>query len=590
MEQFFIEELTGHFNLREPKSRKPSTIFFVVRLDGKQYKLPIGVKCYPKFWNTRKQECYTGVNISDLDQRNNLVANQKINEVKARFLEYKQYLCDNIPKIGNKVELLRSYILLDMKKKEEVIDIVRYFTDYVTNTYPDGTARSYHNALKLLDAFIKHRKKQPTIKEMATSDFFNDLISFLVKYYTKEDGTKLLVGYTNDSIGKLKTILKKAVEDKLITETDRRNIVYKKLIDKSANDNELFLWNNEVVQLFEFHCEDKKDELIKDIFLLECTTGQRLSDVTKVDDNIEESFGVEEVTLVTKKTSKKIRFLLVFDIAKKILEKYNYNIPAVSTSDAGENTIMNKHLKKIAKSAGITRKWTQSKHQVGTAKPTVIEKEAWEFMKTHVGRHTFICLLKLRGWDNSRIAKYTGQTIEVVEAYANSLKDSDYKRYENIKENHPEQIVKTIEEVAEATNNSKSQKKESVANIVFGYDKLMELYDMVQHNLNVHGLPLTKKCRDIILSTNGLTKIVDFCKDKDVSELKKEAIGLDEAIKILTRIYSDIEIYKTYEYKMLKLGFIKDMTPPEELETLFHEPTKEELEQMELEEYLKNRK
>ena len=245
--------------------------------------------------------------------------------------------------------------------------------------------------------------------------------------------------------------------------------------------------------------------------MLECTTGQRISDVTKIDKNIEESFGVEEVTLITKKTSGKVSFPLVFDITKKILEKYNYNIPAVSTSEAGENTIMNKRLKEIAKSAGITRKWKQSKHQVGANKPTVTEKEAWEFMKTHVGRHTFICLLKLRGWDNSKIAKYTHQTVEVVEDYANSLNDSDYNRYENMKKNNPELIVKTIEEVekevAEATNKSASKKKQSVANVVFGYDKLMQLYDMVQHNLMVHGLPLTKECRDIVLSANGLTNL-----------------------------------------------------------------------------------
>ena len=75
-----------------------------------------------------------------------------------------------------------------------------------------------------------------------------------------------------------------------------------------------------------------------------------------------------------------------------------------------------------------------------------------------------------------------------------------------------------------------------------------------------------------------------------MSELKKKALELDEAVKSLTRIYSDYEIYKTYEYKLLKFGFIEQMTPAEFVEEIFREPTQEELEQIQLEEYLKSQK
>ena len=106
----------------------------------------------------------------------------------------------------------------------------------------------------------------------------------------------------------------------------------------------------------------------------------------------------------------------------------------------------------------------------------------------------------------------------------------------------------------------------------------------------VHGLPITENCRNTILSTNKLNEIVDFCKGKDVSELKKKALELDDAVKCLTRIYSDYEIYKTYEYKLLKFGFIEQMTPEEFVEEIFREPTKEELDQIQLEDYHKSQK
>ena len=589
MEQIFIDELNGYFNLRQPNGKKPSAIFFVVRIDGKQYKFSTGVKCYPKFWNKCRQECYTGVNISELDQRNNLIANEKINGIRERFSKYKSYLSENFQDTANKVELLKSYIYMGTKPKKDIPDIVQYFSDHVDNKYNMGTARSYHNALKLLDSFIKYRKKMPTVKEMATSDFFNELITYLVNDYLKEDGTKLLVRYTNDSVGKLKTLLKQAVKDKLITETDRQNIVLDKLKNKSAKDNELFLWNDEVVKLYNYHCDDPKDELIKDIFLLECTTGQRISDVTKVDDNITDSYGVQEVTLVTKKTSNKLRFSLVFDIAKKILEKYDYCIPAVSTSKDSANSIMNKRIKEIAKAAGITRKWTQSKHEVGKDKPTEIEKEAWEFVKTHTGRHTFISLLKLRGWDNSRIAKYTGQTVEVVEDYARSVRDSDYSRYEYMRKNQPELIVRTIEEVETNALQPVPQKnkKTNVLDAVFGYDKLMELSDLNKNKVDILGLPLTKVCIQIIISTSNLNKAIGYSKDKDLTQLKEKALELYGIVGILTRMFTNPKIYQIYEYKLFKFGFIEKMSPMDMIEDMFREPTDDEITQDLLDEHLK---
>lgn len=373
---------------------------------------------------------------------------------------------------------------------------------------------------------------------------------------------------------RLKTFLKKAVDDEYIKEADRIEIRIEKITDKSAKDNELFLRNNEVMALYNYECDNKQDELIKDLFLLECTTGYRLSDVTRVDDSIEESFGVEEVTLVTKKTSTKIRCQLIFDIAKKILEKYNYSIPAVSQSQKSEGVIMNRQIKIIAKNAGIKRMWMQSKHHAGDSKPTVVEKQAWEFIKTHTGRHTFICLLKLRGWDNGRISKYTGQTIKVVEDYARSLKDSDYSMFDNMRKSHPELIVKLIDEVSGTKRQDSAllpTRKGTVLDGVFGYKKMVQLVDLIQHEVNVIGSPLSNECRQIILSTSNLSKAIDYCKGKDLSELKKKAFELEQPVKVLTRLFSNTEIYRTYEYKLFKLGLIREeeITPTYLLEQMF---------------------
>ncbi|MDQ6236092.1 site-specific integrase, partial [Bacteroides ovatus] len=52
--QIFFNEVKASFNLRKPKSDKPTNIYLVCRIDKKQVKLSTGVKVYPDQWNTKK--------------------------------------------------------------------------------------------------------------------------------------------------------------------------------------------------------------------------------------------------------------------------------------------------------------------------------------------------------------------------------------------------------------------------------------------------------------------------------------------------------------------------------------------------------
>ena len=49
--QFFFNELQARFNLKEPKANKPTIIYLVCRISGKQVKLATGVKIYPDHCN-----------------------------------------------------------------------------------------------------------------------------------------------------------------------------------------------------------------------------------------------------------------------------------------------------------------------------------------------------------------------------------------------------------------------------------------------------------------------------------------------------------------------------------------------------------
>ena len=117
--QIFFYEVQAKFNLREPKSNKPTNIYLVCRIDRKQIRLSTGVKVYPEHWNVKKQEAYISCRLSELDNLNNTIVNTKIIEIKNRFLQYKRYLCDNPNEIGNSVKILKKFIYKDTMEKEK---------------------------------------------------------------------------------------------------------------------------------------------------------------------------------------------------------------------------------------------------------------------------------------------------------------------------------------------------------------------------------------------------------------------------------------------------------------------------------------
>ena len=63
---------------------------------------------------------------------------------------------------------------------------------------------------------------------------------------------------------------------------------------------------------------------------MECTTGQRFSDIKKVDKLIERKDGRTYINLVQDKASAKVQVDIIFQMALDILAKYSYNLPTIN--------------------------------------------------------------------------------------------------------------------------------------------------------------------------------------------------------------------------------------------------------------------
>ena len=108
--QIFINEMQARFNLRKPRSEKPTNLYLVCRINNKQVKLSTGVKIYPDHWNEKRQEAYISVRLSEIDNINNTIVNKKITKLKEYFIEFKHYLCEHPTDIDNSITILRTRI------------------------------------------------------------------------------------------------------------------------------------------------------------------------------------------------------------------------------------------------------------------------------------------------------------------------------------------------------------------------------------------------------------------------------------------------------------------------------------------------
>mgnify|MGYP002623146022 CR=1 FL=1 len=442
-EQVFVSEAVRyHFNLRSPKSRKPTPIFMVVRVDGKQYKIPTGVKVLPDHWSKKIQVAYVGNRLSLLENSNNLIVNERLDTLIGRFSDFLQYLCTVPEHIGN-IEVLKNYLMSRQAKKEKAV--IQYFRMW-SRTKTDSSYKVYAKCVDWLEKFIQSRPDRDAIAvpDVATTKFFREFQTWLVANMKDRSNNAVKPDTINNTVKRVKTLLSEAVHAELITETDRINIVIRDLTDRS-NPNVPFLNNREVMLLYRYECKDEKDEWAKDIFLLECTTGQRISDLKRLGNNVVEGpNGILYVDILTEKESKPVRAHILFDIARKILiDKYKFNLPQISEND------INKRIKDIACRAGITRLWTKTRQYAGdtSGKAIANKQPLYKFITTHVGRHTFDCLLKMRGYSYEEIKHYAGHDTDMVERYTANCTNIDTDDYLLTKQNEPDNVVKFITEV-----------------------------------------------------------------------------------------------------------------------------------------------
>lgn len=176
---------------------------------------------------------------------------------------------------------------------------------------------------------------------------------------------------------------------------------------KTTQKKVIFLTWEELTQLREFEIPEQKKYLdrVRDVFLFQCFTGLRYSDVFNLKrTDVKENY----IEVTTVKTADSL-VIELNDFSRKILEKYkDIHFEKDKVLPVITNQKMNDYLKELAELAEINDPVRETYYK-GNERIDVVTPK-YSLLGTHAGRRTFICNALSLGIPPHVVMKWTGHS------------------------------------------------------------------------------------------------------------------------------------------------------------------------------------
>ena len=374
-----------------------------VNFASKRIEFTTGYRIDSAKWDADKQRVKNGCS-------NKL--KQSASEINASLLEYyteiqsifKRFEVEDVmptpEQIKKAFNALHKPVSEEPKPKKEALpcDFFQVFDDFVEDC---GRQNDWTNST--YEKFAAVKNHLTNFREGLTFEFFD------------ERGLNDYVGYLRDvkemrntTIGKQLSFLKWFLRWAFKKGVHQNNAYdsYKPKL-KSTQKKIIFLTWDELNRLREFKIPSNKQALerVRDVFLFQCFTGLRYSDVF----NLRRSdIKGNHIEVTTVKTSDSL-IIELNNHSKAILDKYkdvafeNDKVLPVIT-----NQKMNDYLKELAEMAGIDEPVRQTYYKGNERIDDVTPKYA--LLGTHAGRRTFICNALALGIPPQVVMKWTGHS------------------------------------------------------------------------------------------------------------------------------------------------------------------------------------
>lgn len=260
----------------------------------------------------------------------------------------------------------------------------------------EGTIKSIKGFRSQFSNYQTDRNKVVDYEDV-TMDFYRDFTNYLLfdrKYSANTVGRMVKV---------LKTIMYAAKDLKL---HNNREIENKDFAANYEEVDNVFLTEERINILYNMDLSNNPAwEKVRDVFVVGCLTGQRVSDYKRINSNmiVTLSNGLEYIELKQEKTDKTVYIPLDWRV-KTILDKYNGALP--KTYDQK----INDYIKKICEKAKFTELVQITQNKAGME--ATLSKRFCDMVKTHTARRSLCTNMQQAGCKLSEIIAISGHESE----------------------------------------------------------------------------------------------------------------------------------------------------------------------------------
>lgn len=369
--------------------RNASPIIAVIVWRGVTVRLTTGLSTTKQAWNRAKQRLKPSASMAGvINSRLDEIASscyQQLHELYRRGVDITPEHC----KYALERAIAGSY-------GGEVLQDLQRYMDLKKVECTEGTIATYRALHQLLEQFFAYRGMVGHYR-LLTADFLCSLVEYMLhtKCYLNSQIAKL--------VKRLYTFLRYASQHGW---GDAPLLQARLRLPAMHRIERAYLRLEELERFRTAHLEGNL-AIARDMFVLQCYTGLRWSDLRRLN-RAHYDAASDTVVMTTQKTRKTVRIPLL-PIARQILERYDWNLPQWS------NAYQNKLLKVALKVVGIDEPVVEVEYRGAERIERVVPK--YEAISTHSAKRTFVSVLLSRGVTLETICKITGNTRATIEAY-----------------------------------------------------------------------------------------------------------------------------------------------------------------------------
>lgn len=191
----------------------------------------------------------------------------------------------------------------------------------------------------------------------------------------------------------------------LLNKADRRGYAVDKTFSdctiKDEDTDSVYLSMIEITRIFYFQGLKKKEEIVRDYFVLGCLTGLRFSDYSRIS---RQNFQKDLLVIRTKKTGVLVK-IPVHPFVRDIFEKYEWKLPRCHSIQA-----FNRQIKNICKKIGLDNDTTYNRtHGYDVISKTIPK---YELISSHTARRSCATNMYKEGIPTWVIMQITGHRTE----------------------------------------------------------------------------------------------------------------------------------------------------------------------------------